>query len=120
MREIKYRQRLANDTWHYWGFIDGTFVSPMLSDGVDDALKHSQQFTGKLDKNGVDVYEGDILKVYDWSFANITTLLGIVVVIWDEDEKGWRYDQLDHDACDQFRNVEVYGNIYSAPEITTS
>jgi len=66
MREIKFRQR-AGDKWHYWGFIDGTFVNPIYSDGVsvEQAQMHSDQYIGVRDRYGVEIYERDIVMGFD-------------------------------------------------------
>jgi hypothetical protein len=65
VRKIKYRQKLKDayvsrygEVFHYWGYIDGGFVSPV---GLNVSSEESEQFTGLQDNSGVDIYEGDIL-----------------------------------------------------------
>ena len=61
MREIKFRQ-WSSDRFHYWGCNSDNFTSP-LSNRLDIP---SEQFTGLHDKNGKEIYEGDILRLnYD-------------------------------------------------------
>lgn len=58
--EIKFRQENNGQRpkgWHYWGFIDGVFISPFTS----IAGGKSYQFTGFKTFKGIEIYEGDIL-----------------------------------------------------------
>ena len=75
------------------------------------------QYTGLKDKNGVEVFEGDILKVWD---DYICTLKGFIE--YNEDGCRYRitngrgYDTRNCIDLDCDLDIEVVGNIYENPE----
>lgn len=73
-----------------------------------------QQFTGVLDKNGKDIFEGDIL-LYDKYNCKYE-------VIWYEPDNAWRLKQIDNNnVTTTFKGwanyMLVIGNIYKNPEL---
>ena len=89
---------------------------PMMRDGVlvGDADDIYMQFTGLKDKNGKEIYEGDIVTLYD----PYTKSQHITEVIWDDVNCRFamKYTFVDFDflITDE---IEVIGNIYENSEL---
>jgi hypothetical protein len=132
MREIKFRQpiyriggglwRAKFHYWHYWGFINGAFVGPKtmmppIDNGtitVKDAEETSQEFTGLHDKNGKEIYGGDIVEslcggkeryVVKYAIDASNVHKGFVL-----HRKGYLHGYWDADQ-------EIIGNIHENPEL---
>lgn len=100
-RPIKFRQRYKNLT-HYWGYIKDSFVGPR------DFTVPSEQFTGILDCDKNEVYENDIIDVFDWGYRTKDKLLGMATVKWNKDTNGWQHSpNFGIDIDDMWRNVRV-------------
>ena len=73
------------------------------------------QWTGFTDKNGTEIYEGDILKckLYNGEYENY-------VIVWDEEEAG--FDALNEDKNNFmlpsiWTVSKIIGNIHENPEL---
>ncbi len=72
------------------------------------------QFTGLLDKNGKEIYEGDIVEWQPKNGAKERT-----VVNWDNERTRFACDVYGFNEKETKERIEVIGNIYENPSLLT-
>jgi len=128
MREMKFRQPMFDTNgnfihWHYWGFVsDGRFdgIQTGTSSSIKQAQETSQQYTSLKDKNGKEIYEGDIVACTLYHYGYLARIENITVqygkFLRPNHNAGF-YPF--HDTINAFEIItsEVIGNIYENPEL---
>ena len=135
-REIKCKGLTSNRTWVYGNLIQGKngdcYIcsineNPIYKNGdswyIDSPCyvvipETVCQFTGLVDKNEKDIYEGDILKItlYDdeWK-TKVRDYYGTLVI----DVEGCDWSTTALSFLDEEADKEVLGNFYENPELLT-
>ena len=118
MREIKFR------VW------DKTQCRMFIPDGLKNPINFTEnvehmQFTGLHDKNGKEIYEGDVVRGFDENEFGSVNNDGPVhaKVIWWENSAGFQLEAISPSEIlhsDMAVNVEIIGNIYEHPELLTN
>mgnify|MGYP001586542106 CR=1 FL=1 len=76
------------------------------------------QFTGLFDKNGKEIFEGDIIK-FTTKWSHPTKQLGVISYYPESMQYGFSLGQSYYDFTDLENNeiLEIIGNIYENPEL---
>ena len=140
MRDIKFRGKTENNIWKYGSLLKDnpqkTYYVVNNEDGSGREVleKTIGQYTGLKDKNGKEIYEGDIVTGTDYPFIDEgkQNYVGIVVFYDDAASFGYEYKCVRKDKRgisnginNEFEanenliceDLEVIGNIYDNPEL---
>lgn len=114
MREIKFRAWNIEDKTMGIPFTLQTAVGSRSHNGVDTKNVIYLEFTGLKDKNGKEIYEGDILE--------LTIHSGVYVVAFENAEYVIYRQQVERDMTFHLGGykqevINVIGNIYENPEL---
>ena len=125
MRVIKFRgKKLSNGDWIYGSLVSSKDIDPAIYFQTGNGAVKTMdwvyvkgdtvgQFTSLYDKNGKEIYEGDILKVQDIpDRIEVRFVRGVFAFLWNGDLD----DEAQINAPTQ-EWAEVIGNIHDNPTL---
>lgn len=114
-REIKFRAKNTDTKeWVYGYLADETYINNINTIDLSSIEVDSDtvgQFTGLKDKNGKEIYEGDIVKNESAGFCGVIKFKDSAFIIDIDKIKGTLF------ACLQTGSLEIIGNIHDNPEL---
>lgn len=121
-RTIKFRgKRLDNGEWVYGYFYTIQEIEHYILQPCALGVLHTEvipetvgQFTGLFDKNGKEIYEGDIIKGFD-----------IIIEVWYSEDRACFIAEMKEPQNDMVdilggydtQRMEIIGNIYDNPDL---
>lgn len=118
-REIKFRGKNYENKWKY-----GDLVQEKWKQGKAIMIKKETtawsvledtvgQYTGLHDKNGKEIYEGDVLKSMRWSYIYLVKHIGTAFYLCRKGNNGFNKITTWNNA----EKSEIIGNITDNPEL---
>ena len=123
MREIRFRGISKNNNRWVYGFVSIDKNSAKMEGfphyisrasgylPVEVVPKSVGQYTGLKDKNGVEIYEGDILSYFGFEYE---VTFEESAFGWSEDGQFYAFAEM---AIDEIEKTKIIGNIYENPEL---
>lgn len=140
MKEIKFRLRVGKKIVGYEKWYGGSFGEVLTANPCwlyskegekwyPNYIYHKQkdQYTGLKDKNGKEIYEGDVVVKNEYPFYSEGLRNYVGIIEWFDEDLCWSYsilaisDRVRGCACGSSLNkndkFEIIDNIYENPEL---
>ncbi len=124
-RTIKFRgKRIDNGQWVYGFLADSDYINDVNSvdlSSIEIDPETVGQFTGLLDRNGNEIYEGDIMQV-NYIMATGRHFIGLSYEVrWCIQDGSWTaWNGCSDFALPKPRQILIKGNIHDNPELLSS
>lgn len=121
-RTIKFRgKRIDNGQWVYGFLADSDYINDVNSvdlSSIEIDPETVGQFTGLLDRNGNEIYEGDIMQV-NYIMATGRHFIGLSYEVrWCIQDGSWTaWNGCSDFALPKPRQILIKGNIHDNPEL---